>query len=129
MDYYELEIKQEDEIKAIRNEEEFLEIQPYGHYIVVNDLDFTAQNHYFNGAEWNGILDFNGHTFYKSAKTTESAVISIIGESGIVENIVLDIKLDNEVERSSFYRTILSKFWNSTKHTNKFNRKYIIAKY
>ena len=129
MDYYELEIKQEDEIKAITNEEEFLEIQPYGHYIVVNDLDFTGQNCYFYGAEWNGILDFNGHTFYKSAKTTEREVINIIGESGIVENMVLDIKLDNEVERSSFRRTIFSKFWNSKKHTNKFNRKYICAKY
>ena len=105
MDYYELEIKQEDEIKAIRNEEEFLEIQPYGHYIVVNDLDFTAQDHCFTGAEWNGILDFNGHTFYKSAKTTGSAVINIIGESGIVENMVLDIKLDNEVEINNFRRT------------------------
>ena len=105
MDYYELEIEQEDEIKAITNEEEFLEIQPYGHYIVVNDLDFTSQNHRFSGAEWNGILDFNGHTFYKSAKTTLSEVILAIGESGIVENIVLDIKLDNEVEISSFYRT------------------------
>ena len=129
MDYYELEIKQEDEIKAIRNEEEFLEIQPYGHYIVVNDLDFTDKSQQFTGAEWNGILDFNGHTFYKSAKTTEEGVIHTIGESGIVENMVLDIKLDNEVERSSFRRTILSKFWNSTKHTNKFNRKYICAKY
>ena len=129
MDYYELEIKQEDEIKAIRNEEEFLEIQPYGHYIVVNDLDFTDKSQQFTGAEWNGILDFNGHTFYKSAKTTEEGVIHTIGESGIVENMVLDIKLDNEVERSIFYRTILSKFWNSTKHTNKFNRKYVCAKY
>ena len=129
MDYYELEIKQEDEIKAIRNEEEFLEIQPYGHYIVVNDLDFTDKSQQFTGAEWNGILDFNGHTFYKSEKTTGSPVISIIGESGIVENMVLDIKLDNEVEISSFRRTILSKFWNSTKHTNKFNRKYISTKY
>ena len=105
MDYYELEIKQEDEIKAIRNEEEFLEIQPYGHYIVVNDLDFTGQNCYFYGAEWNGILDFNGHTFYKSAKTEGNGIINTIGESGIVKNIVLDIKLDNEVEISSFYRT------------------------
>lgn len=105
MDYYELEIKQEDEIKAIRNEEEFLEIQPYGHYIVVNDLDFTAQDHCFTGAEWNGILDFNGHTIYKSAKTTGSPVISFIGESGIVENMVLDIKLDNEVEINNFRRT------------------------
>ena len=129
MDYYELEIKQEDEIKAIRNEEEFLEIQPYGRYIVVNDLDFTDKSQNFTGAEWNGILDFNGHTFYKSAKTTEEGVIYTIGESGIVENMVLDIKLDNEVERSIFYRTILSKFWNSTKHTNKFNRKYVCAKY
>ena len=129
MDYYELEIKQEDEIKAIRNEEEFLEIQPYGHYIVVNDLDFTDKSQQFTGAEWNGILDFNGHTFYKSAKTTGAEVIYIIGESGTIENMVLDIKLDNEVERSSFRRTILSKFWNSTKHTNKFNRKYICAKY
>ena len=129
MDYYELEIKQEDEIKAIRNEEEFLEIQPYGHYIVVNDLDFTDKSQQFTGAEWNGILDFNGHTFYKSAKTTGNPVINIIGESGTIENMVLDIKLDNEVERNSFYRTILSKFWNSTKHTNKFNRKYICAKY
>ena len=104
MDYYELEIKQEDEIKAIRNEEEFLEIQPYGHYIVVNDLAFTDQNHRFTGAEWNGILDFNGHTFYKSAKTEGNGIIITIGESGIVENMVLDIKLDNEVE-SSLHRT------------------------
>ena len=108
MDYYELEIKQEDEIKAIRNEEEFLEIQPYGHYIVVNDLDFTDKSQQFTGAEWNGILDFNGHTFYKSAKTTGNPLIYTIytiGQSGIVENIVLDIKLDNEVEISRFYRT------------------------
>ena len=105
MDYYELEIKQEDEIKAIRNEEEFLEIQPYGHYIVVKDLDFTDKSQNFTGAEWNGILDFNGHTFYKSAKTTGNSLIYTIGQSGIVENMVLDIKLDNEVERSSFRRT------------------------
>ncbi len=103
LDYYELEIKKEDEIKAISNEEEFLEIQPYGHYIVVNDLDFTGRACCLTGAQWHGVLDFNGHTLVRDIKSSRY-LFNRIGEQGIVENLVYDIKLNNENEVTNFYR-------------------------
>ncbi len=103
LDYYELEIEAEKEIKAIRNEEEYREIQPYGEYVVVNDLDFSQAETaaYFNYGtqtiEFEGKVDFNGHSVYIEQKWTYLRLFSYIGEKGIIENIVINLKLNNPI--------------------------------
>ena len=99
LDYYELEIEAEKEIKAIRNEEEYREIQPYGEYVVVNDLDFsqaeTAAYFYYGTQtiEFEGKVDFNGHSVYIEQKWENMALFNYIGEKGRIENIVINLKL------------------------------------
>ena len=108
LDYYELEIEAEKEIKAIRNEEEYREIQPYGEYIVVNDLNFSgASGDYWRfGTEnlyWEGKLDFNGHKIIRDTVNLVNydALFYYIGENGILENFVLELKLNNTIEKGA----------------------------
>ena len=105
LDSYETFIKKGDEIKAISNEEEYLRIAPYGHYIVLNDLNFSGagSKYYFNGWSWQGTLDFNGHTVEKASLDTSSGMFGTIGKKGIVENLVLNYRLNHIQERSGVY--------------------------
>ena len=93
------------EIKGISNLKDYLKIQPYGTYIVLNDLDLTnatSTNEYrFGIAQFEGRIDFNGKTVTKDASTT-AGMFYIIGSNGIVENLVLDIKMNNEVALTEY---------------------------
>ena len=99
------------EIKGIYSTEDFLEIQPRGHYIVLNDINLT------NGAGGNanrfgfyyerqlmfeGNINFNGNKLITDYKNSES-IFSGISEEGIIENLVLEIRLNNELEINTFY--------------------------
>ena len=95
-----------EEIKGIYNKEDFLEIQPRGHYIVLGDIDLTggtgAQYRFgYSTLPFEGMINFNGHSLTRDAKTTQ-AIIFTISERGKIENLVLNIKLNNEVEQSNF---------------------------
>ena len=95
-----------EEIKGIYNKDEFLEIQPEGHYIVLDNIDLkneTGIGHGFGGERlaFEGKIDFNG---YKIIRNTESKspIFYTIGEKAIIENFVLEVYLDNEVEISNY---------------------------
>ena len=96
--------KETEEIKGIYSIEDFLEIQPSGNYIVLNDLDFTGTNYCF-GAEWaerikfTGKLNFNGHRVITDvANDNKSILIANVGTRGIIENLIIDIKHNNNKE-------------------------------
>ena len=98
--------KETEEIKGIYNVQDFLEIQPYGNYIVLNDLDFTGTSYCF-GNEWNGMIQFNGKLNFNGhkivtdvANDNKSTLIAYMGTKGIIENLILDIKYNNDKELS-----------------------------
>ena len=95
-----------EEIKGIYNKEDFLEIQPRGHYIVLGDIDLTGVTGYQyrfgnDNLRFEGTIDFNGYKIIRDALNRES-IICTLGEKGILENLVLDIYLNNNVEIASF---------------------------
>ena len=107
LDTQEFETEEGKEIKGIRNKEEFLEIQPRGNYIVLGDIDLTGGNgrQYRFGSdvlEFNGKIDFNGYTLVRDSRNTNEPIFRNIGKNGIVENLILRIKINNEVEASDF---------------------------
>ena len=103
--YYELDTQEfstegSRELKGISNINDFLKIQPYGEYIVLNDLDYS----YSKGSQYkfgistlqfNGKIDFNGKQFIKAWKSDSNpTVFSRIGNDGVLENLVLSCKLN-----------------------------------
>ena len=69
------------EIKGIINENEYLKIQPYGTYIVLENLDFSSEkennNIYYNfgamgGIGFNGKIDYNGNAVKIDTKVEKS---------------------------------------------------------
>ena len=95
-----------EEIKGIYNKEDFLEIQPNGHYIVLGDIDLrggiNTQYRFGNdNLRFEGTIDFNGYKIIRDALNCES-IIRTLGEKGILENLVLDIYLNNNVEIANF---------------------------
>ena len=92
-----------EEIKGIYNKDDFLEIQPRGHYIVLGDIDLTggSGNQYrfgSNNMPFYGTIDFNGHILTKDVKNSYNIIIECIGENSVIENLVLNIKLNKEIE-------------------------------
>ena len=97
-----------EEIKGIYNKEDFLEIQPRGHYIVLGDIDLLGgiENQYRFGntnLSFEGTIDFNGHTLTRDA-SSNSAIFYKIDKNGVIKNLNFNIKLNNEVETAYFYR-------------------------
>ena len=95
-----------EEIKGIYNKEDFLEIQPMGHYIVLGDIDLTGGSgtKYRFGSDnlpFEGIIDFNGYTLIRDAMTV-SPIFQKTGESAILKNLIFDISLNNQYEISEF---------------------------
>ena len=95
-----------EEIKGIYNKEDFLEIQPRGHYIVLGDIDLTGVTGYQyrfgnDNLRFEGTIDFNGYKIIRDALNCNS-IIHTLGEKGILENLVLDIYLNNNVEIANF---------------------------
>ena len=98
--------KDTEEIKGIYTKEDFLKIQQRGNYIVLNDIDLSgakSTQYRFGSTQmpFEGKIDFNGHSLTRDAQTNE-AIIDVIGKEGSIENLVLNIKLNNEVEISTF---------------------------
>ena len=104
LDTIEFETGEGEEIKGISSKEEFLEIQPRGNYIVLNDIDLSGMTGYTlqfgnSNFRFEGKIDFNGKKLIRDA-STNSIIFYTIGEQGIIENIVLDIKINNSVAYS-----------------------------
>ncbi len=94
------------EIKGISNINDFLKIQPYGEYIVLNDLDLSgaqSATYRFGNSilEFNGRIDFNGRKIIKDIKNNPGQVFYILGAEGIIENLVFDIKMNNDLATSA----------------------------
>lgn len=110
--YYKLDTKEfrtdkAKEIKGIRTKADFLDIQPYGNYIILNDIDLSG----LSGAQirfgstylqFQGSIDCNGNTITRDSLYTVSPIFHIIGLHGIIENLVLDVKLNNTIETNGF---------------------------
>ena len=98
--------KDAEEIKGIYTKEDFLEIQAKGNYIVLNNIELTGlkSTACFGSANmtFEGKIDFNGHILTREAQESKEAIINTIGKEGRIENLVLNIKLNNEVEIKNF---------------------------
>ena len=81
------------ELKGISTIDEFCNIQPDGNYIITNNLvstgKLTADSIHFNGH-----INFDGYTFTMNFSNS-ARLISYIGNSGLIENLVLDINYPN----------------------------------
>ena len=94
-----------EEIKGIYNKDDFLEIQPRGHYIVLGDIDLrggTGAQYRFgsDNLAFEGTINFNGHILSRDFLNTSSPVFHIIDESGQIINICLDLYFNNQIEKS-----------------------------
>lgn len=99
------------EIKSITTAEEFKEIQPYGNYIILNDIDLTnsdTTSEYTFGnpkISFYGSIDFNGKTIkkdtysLKTSKESTSYIFYKLEETAIIKNIVIDYDINNTKNR------------------------------
>ena len=95
-----------EEIKGIYNKDDFLEIQPRGHYIVLGDIDLRGGSGgqyrfgYENSIPFEGTIDFNGNTLLRDFLNTSSPVFYEIDESAKIINLCLDLYFNNQIEKS-----------------------------
>ena len=99
------------EIKSISTMEDYKEIQPYGNYIVLNDLDLTnagtTSEFTFGNAKisFYGSINFNGKTIKKDTysltrkKETTSYMFYKLEEAASVKNLVIDYYINNTSNR------------------------------
>ena len=96
-----------EEIKGIYNKDDFLEIQPRGHYIVLGDIDLRGGSGgqyrfgYENSIPFEGTIDFNGNTLLRDFLNTSSPVFYEIDESAKIINLCLDLYFNNQIEKSA----------------------------
>ena len=108
---FEYDTEDTEEIKGIYTAEEFREIQPKGHYIVLRDIDLAEGTggrvnrfgwYYQRQLMFEGSINFNGNKLITDYQNSES-IFNGISEEGVIENIVLEVRLNNELEISTFY--------------------------
>ena len=110
LDSQEFITENDEEIKGINSRDEYLNIiNPDGNYIVFCDLDFrnvpndNAYIYMFTTDKYGfrGKIDFNGHKLIRDGSTTVP-IFNRIEENGKVENFILEIYLDNDIEKSGY---------------------------
>ena len=116
--------KETEEIKGIYNVQDFLEIQPDGNYIILNDLDFTGTSYCF-GYEWNemiqfnGILNFNGNKIITDVSTDKTCtLIANVGTNGIIENLEVDVKYNNNIELNYSSAALIANNYGTIRNIN-----------
>ena len=99
------------EIKSISTVEEFKNIQPYGNYILLNDIDLSnanSANEFTFGSpniSFYGSIYFNGKTVKKDSyslekgRETTSYIFYKIDEKANLKNIVIDYYINNAKNR------------------------------
>lgn len=99
------------EIKSISNLTEFLEIQPEGNYILLNDINLVnggSESAYTFGSPeitFNGTIDFNGKTVSKDTFVTSRQmevtpyIFYKIGTNATLKNLVLDFAINSNVSK------------------------------
>ncbi len=95
------------EIRSIHSNDEFLEIQPYGNYIILTDINITEANSKSeftfgnNNIAFQGSIDFNGKNVLKDTYSNKlnsrsiSYIFYNIAENAEIRNIVLNYYIDN----------------------------------
>ena len=113
--YYALsnfEISTEDEVLGISTTNDWVRIQPYGNYILLNDLDFQnfTDRRIGNGYRYfHGVIDFQGYTVKQATAKTDGTSntyyyrIQRIENDAVLKNLVLDVQLNNQNLNSSVY--------------------------
>ena len=112
--------KETEEIKGIYSIEDFLEIQPNGNYIVLNDLDFTGTSYRFGGEiTFNGILNFNGNKIITDVSTDKTCtLIANVGTNGIIENLEVDVKYNNNIELNYSSAALIANNYGTIRNIN-----------
>ena len=82
-----------EEIKGIYTKEDFLEIQPRGNYIVLNDINIIGSTEYYFGYNipFEGTLDFNGKNLDK--RFIGFSLFSTLTETANIKNLVFNVHL------------------------------------
>ena len=109
LDSQEFSTENDEEIKGIYSLEDYLDINPEGNYIVFCDLNFSdlpSANLYryrFGGMHYGfkGKLDFNGYKLIRDGSTV-IPLFNSIEDSGNLMNFVLEMHLNNELEKSNY---------------------------
>ena len=83
----------DEELKGIGTIDELCNIQPDGNYIITNDI-VTEGNTTSRNIEFNGHLNFDGHKLIDNIRTM--GLIYAIGNSGIIENLFIDMHYPNK---------------------------------
>ena len=93
--------KNGEEIQGIYDEQDYLQIQPKGKYIIINDLDFSkesSEEYSFgnNSLIFEGNIDYNGKII-TILYSSNVYLFSSISRSGKISNLVLNVKMPDEV--------------------------------
>ena len=104
---YSTEFSTEGEIKGISNNSEYLEIQPFGNYIILEDIDLTnvsGSSYRFGNSQFGlkGKIDFQGHKLILAYKDQEGLFYKI-ERTGIIENVVLEFYLNNKILHKQYH--------------------------
>lgn len=95
------------EIKSIENVDEFKNIQPYGNYVILNDLNLrnaSSESEFTFGSPkipFYGSIDFYGKTVSKDTYSIPlnseitPYIFNTISDSAIIKNLVLDVYINN----------------------------------
>lgn len=89
----------DDEIRTIRNYDDFIAIHTSGFYLVAEDIDYRDKTGYVDTI-FNGIIDFQGHKVYRDTSTngstgnSSSRMFTNIGSNGVIKNIDLHYYID-----------------------------------
>ena len=113
--YYSLstfEISTKDEVLGISTLGDWDKIQPYGNYILLNDLDFqnyTTRRIGVGYRYFHGVIDFQGYTMKQATAKTDGTSntayyrIYRIESDAVLKNLVLDVQLNNKNLNDSVY--------------------------
>lgn len=90
------------EVKGIMTQNDWYYIQHNGNYILLNDLSLIGFNPLIGSStrEFNGTMDFQGYTVTAESKT-QSIKFVIVGKNGVLKNLVLDYRINNEANNNS----------------------------
>lgn len=108
LDYFN--ISTNSETVGVSNTNDWALMQPYGNYIILNDLDFngfTNQNLGWGPKHFHGQIDFQGYSATLYSKNNYSR-LGVIQKDAVVKNVVLNVHMDNDVNKndmSGFIRT------------------------
>ena len=92
----------EDEIRAIKNINDFFSIHTSGKYLVLNDLDFREDGRKI-GFWFSGKIDFQGNKIYRDVNGSANNLMSYIKPDAVLENINVHFYLNNTTPKGDYY--------------------------